>query len=61
MLYGSYAHMRVDMHVVYALWMLCVQLMEYKVKWSESQTELQQQLKGAKKVTQALTNTRICR
>ena len=53
--------MRVDMHVVYALWMLCVQLMEYKVKWSESQTELQQQLKGAKKVTQALTNTRICR
>ena len=27
--------------------------MDYKVKWSESQTELQQQLKGAKKVTQS--------
>ena len=27
-----------------------VQLMEYKVKWTESQTELQQQLKSAKKV-----------
>ena len=31
------------------------QLMDYKVKWSESQTELQQQLKGAKKVSQSGT------
>ena len=27
-----------------------LQLMDYKLKWSESQTELQQQLKAAKKV-----------
>ena len=34
------------------LLLLCVmlQLMDYKLKWSESQTELQQQLKAAKKV-----------
>ena len=30
-------------------------MMEYKARWSESQTELQQQLKAAKKVTDIIS------
>ena len=43
-----YVYMYINFHVY-------PQLMDYKVKWSESQTELQQQLKGAKKVSESGT------